>query len=231
MSSKFKFFDRGFKDTLVLVPGWATDYRIFSSLELGYNYLIQADFDTGNFNARLSEELRVRAITHVSLCGWSLGGFLAAEFASDNARSIDELILISIRERFDPPVLKDTEAKLRENKKAYLYKFYLEWFSNNDTKKLAWFKKNLLRDYAAGMELKELVAGLEYLADAGIDAQRLTALRKITIVHGSQDKIMPVNEARALASSLPNAKFVCIEGAGHIPFLTRGFIREFKNNG
>lgn len=225
---RFKFFERGFKETLVLIPGWATDYRIFSRLELEYNYLIQVDFDPVDFKERLLEELDIRALDKVSLFGWSLGGFLAAEFAKSYCLRVNELILVSIREKFDPAVLKDTRAKLIENKKAFLYKFYLEWFSANDKKELSWFKKNLLMDYAKGMELRDLLAGLDYLNHARIDAQALSALKKITIFHGSLDKIMPLDEALSIKQLLAKARFICMDGVGHIPFLKRDFTREFK---
>ena len=38
--SEFKLIDRGFKDTILLIPGWAADYRIFDSLDLEFNYLL-----------------------------------------------------------------------------------------------------------------------------------------------------------------------------------------------
>lgn len=227
-NSRFKFFNRGFKDTLVLIPGWATDYRIFSSLDLEYNYLIQSDFNPVDFKERLLKELDARALNKVSLLGWSLGGFLVAEFALSHAARVNELILVSIREKFDPAVLQETRAKLKENKKAFLYKFYLEWFSVNDANELSGFKKNLLMDYAGSMKLEDLLTGLDYLVHAGIDARALSVLKKVTIFHGSLDKIMPFNEALEIKQQLPEVRFICMDGVGHIPFLKREFTREFK---
>jgi len=105
--SKFKLLDRGFNDTLVLIPGWATDYRIFSALDLDYNYLMTDKFYPFNFNAELAGFLNKERIDKVSLFGWSLGGFLAGGFALKNPDRINELILISIRKKFERAALEE----------------------------------------------------------------------------------------------------------------------------
>src|SRR3989338_10238336 len=130
--SKFKAVNRGFKDTIVLVPGWATDYRIFYNLDLNYNYLLPVDFSPAGFADSLSEFLDTLSIGRVSLFGWSQGGFLASDFASHNAGKINELVLAGIRKRYDCKALEEIKLKLTKNKKAFLYKFYLDCFSAAD---------------------------------------------------------------------------------------------------
>lgn len=41
------------------------------------------------------------------------------------------------------------------------------------------------------------------------------------IIHGSRDVITPVDAAKNLAAKIPNSKLVIIEGAGHVPTITR----------
>jgi pimeloyl-ACP methyl ester carboxylesterase len=41
------------------------------------------------------------------------------------------------------------------------------------------------------------------------------------IIHGSQDVITPVANSENLAAKIPNSKLVIIEGAGHVPTMTR----------
>ncbi len=132
--SEFSYIYRGFKEAIVLIPGWATDYRIFSNLDLNYNYLLPVRFNPLDFKKKLSKELDKRGINKISMLGWSLGGFLAVEFFSDNPERIDKLILISIRKRYDSKNLEDIAFKLKKNKKAWLYKFYLDCFSKKDKK-------------------------------------------------------------------------------------------------
>ena len=41
------------------------------------------------------------------------------------------------------------------------------------------------------------------------------------IIHGSRDVITPVSASEGLAERIPNSKLVVIEGAGHVPTITR----------
>jgi pimeloyl-ACP methyl ester carboxylesterase len=40
------------------------------------------------------------------------------------------------------------------------------------------------------------------------------------VIHGSDDKIVPLEGGRALAEGIPNSKVVIVDGAGHVPTLT-----------
>lgn len=227
--SEFKFLNRGFKKTMVLIPGWATDYRIFKGLDLGYNYLLPLKFKPLTFVEDLLRQLNKKGIEKISLFGWSLGGFLAAEFALKNPKRIEELILLSIRKSFEPALLKNIGQKIRENKRAYLYKFYVECFSNAEKEESSRFKEYILIKYVWGMRLEDLLSGLDYLAQAKIMPQGLSMLPKIRIFHGEDDKVAPLKEAVEISSRLPKAKFIRMPLAGHIPFLNPKFKRHFDN--
>jgi len=41
------------------------------------------------------------------------------------------------------------------------------------------------------------------------------------IIHGSRDVITPVAASENLAARIPNSRLVIIEGAGHVPTITR----------
>lgn len=226
---KIKFIDRGFEENIVLIPGWATDWRIFATLNLSYNYLLPIEIDAFNFEKEFIEQLDKLSLDEISLFGWSMGGFLAAGFAVNNPQRVGELILLSIRQKHDPLLLKDIESKLIAGKNAYLYKFYLGCFSEYDREGLIWFKKNVFKSYIAEMELDSLIAGLQYLSDAKINLEPLAALKKVRIIHGGQDKIAPLNEAMEFKSKFPWAEFVCMQKAGHIPFLSHNFNLNFYN--
>lgn len=229
METGFKFIDRGFKETIVLIPGWATDYRIFQPLELDFNYLLPLKFLPLNFVEKLKLELDKKKIKKISLFGWSMGAFLAIEFALVNPERVEELILLSIKERFDPVVLKNIELKLEENKQAYLYKFYLNFFSDNDKEELRWFKTRLLKKYLNEMEFGDLKSGLEYLSKARIDFQSLALFKKVRIFHGEEDRIVAFEEALQIKSRLPLAKLIGLKGIGHILFLKKNFTQVFYN--
>src|SRR5512135_1893728 len=126
--SAFKIWNRGFKENMVLVPGWATDSRIFSALDLHANYLLPTSIQPFHFKEDLRAFLDAQSIDKVSLFGWSSGGFLATDFALENSSRIEELILVSIRRSYPVLALKKIRGYLEKNRRAYLYKFYLECF-------------------------------------------------------------------------------------------------------
>ncbi len=223
--SEFKFIDRGFKDLLVLIPGWATDSRIFSGLNLDYNYLLTTSLYPFDFKKALFD--KIEKTEKVSLFGWSLGGFLAAEFAQDYPQKINELILLSIREKFEAKGLEDIKLKLNKNKNTYLYKFYRECFYGNGEEAFNWFKENLLNEYLEKIELKELIFGLNYFASTAICPADLMSLAKIKIFHGKEDQIVSLEEAIKIKSKIPHAEFICLEDAGHLPFLSTQFRKWF----
>ncbi|MEK7867785.1 MAG: alpha/beta hydrolase [Candidatus Omnitrophota bacterium] len=224
---EIKLIQRGFQENLVLIPGWAADYRIFDSLDLSYNYLAPVKFSPLNFAAELDTRLDEYAVEKVSLLGWSMGGFLACDFAAASPERVDELILLSVREKFEQGYLQEIAEKIRKNKRAWLHKFYLGCFSKSDFEGRSYFKKELLKDYVDGISLGELVNGLGYLSKAKIDTGALTRIKKIRIFHGESDAVAPVEEAGKISSCLPQAEFISLPNLGHIIFLNKRFKAAF----
>ena len=213
----FKYLDRGYQKVIVLIPGWATDYRIFDSLDLDFNYLLPLNFSPFTFEKNLLRVLRDKKISRVSLLGWSLGGFLGAEFAAKHTDPIDELILISIRKKYKEREIAEVKGLLKKSKKGYLYNFYTRCFS--EKKNLSQFKKSLFRRYCKKLDLEYLLETLDYLRRAEIKPEELAGVGKIKIIHGEADKIAPVKEAGNIKEGLVQAEFVSIRDSGHIPFL------------
>ena len=228
VESKFRIAKRGFENTIVLVPGWATDYRIFDTLDLNYDYLLPIDFNPAGFENTLKEFLKAESIGRVSLFGWSQGGFLASDFASRNPENINELILTGIRKNYDQKTLEEIKLKLTKNKRAFLYKFYLDCFSPADNQARSWFKSRLLKDYLDNMSVEQLIEGLDYLSRAGINTESLSGIKKIRIFHGTEDRIAPLQEALEVKSCLPQAEFIRIDGSGHLVFLNPDFKERFN---
>jgi pimeloyl-ACP methyl ester carboxylesterase len=227
LKSEFKFLDRGFKDTLVLIPGWATDYRIFNRLKLDYNYILTTKLSLSNFNQALLSQLDEFKINKVSVFGFSMGAFLAAGFAAGFPEKITELILVGVRNAYNPEILEDIKCKIQKNKRSWLYKFYINCFSRADAEALAWFRNNLLEEYTDNLDMQELLRGLNYLASQALQPKTLKKIENIRIFHGSKDIIAPIREVLKIKSDLPQAKLIYLEDAGHLSFLNSGFREKF----
>jgi pimeloyl-ACP methyl ester carboxylesterase len=217
----FRFLDRGRKDSIVLIPGWATDHRIFDLLDLDYNYILPIGYSPFWGADGFTRFLRERKIEKVSLFGWSLGGFRACDFAARYPGMVSELILVGIRERYDPEGLDSIEQQLRRNKRGYLYKFYSQCFFDKDER--ARFKMGLMKSYLKELSLESLLDSLDHLRSAEIKPEGLRKAERITILHGTGDRIAPIEEARRISEGLKNARFVPVAGAGHMPFLNSEF--------
>lgn len=213
----FKYLDRGRQRTILLVPGWAADHRIFDSLNLKFNYLLPLDFSPFTFEGGILNTLEEKGVGKISLLGWSLGGFLAAEFAAKYPDLVEELILVSIRKKYKEEKIAGIKELLKKSKRGYLYKFYTQCFSKKIS--LSWFKKNLLKTYCEEFDLEYLLRTLDYLEKARINTQELAGIERIKIIHGESDRIAPIDEAREVQEAIANAELITIENSGHIPFL------------
>jgi len=206
-----------------LIPGWAFDYRIFDTLDLPYNYIFFCGDSVLGFEDSLKEALRKNNIGRVSFFGWSQGAFLASDFAAKNPDIVDEVILVSIRKKYNGEVLENIKRYLGKNRKSFLYKFYRDCFCEAEAERSAWFRKRFLKYYLHNTQLQGLVGNLDWLSRARIRPEPLKELRKIKIIHGRKDRIAPVEEAQEIKNSLPRARLIIFEDTGHLPFLRRDF--------
>ena len=207
---------------MVIVGGWAFDYRIFASLELGYNYLLFCGDCLVDFEGELEKVLLKKDIDRISLLGWSQGAFAACAFAGGNREIVEEVILISARQKYEEHGLLEIKNYLEKNSTAYLYSFYRKFFGRQEKELYQRFKETLLKDYLKQSPQK-LIEGLDWIGQAEIKPEALKDLKNITIVHGRNDSIAPVDEAIELADSLPQARLIVFEDVGHLPFLRKDF--------
>ena len=225
-TTKFKFINRGYSATLVLLPGWASDHRIFETLDFAYNYIIPVNFVPTAFKENLLRTLQENSLSKVSILGWSLGGFAACEFSAEYSSHIEELILVGIKQKYKQVDLELIKRYLNKNKKAYLNRFYVQCF--HDSKYLDYFKENFAKKYHEDFMLDVLLKGLDYLGTTEIKAGSLKMIKKIKIIHGEFDNIASLEEAKMVKDGLPQAEFIVVKGMGHMPFLNPDFRKHIK---
>jgi len=217
----FRFVDRKKKEHLAFIPGWGFDGRVFANLDLPYNYYFFDDADITKFEDELKKILPENNIERISIFGWSQGAFEACNFASKNPGIVEEIILVSVRKRYEKENLNYIKKHILKNRTAFMCKFYRQCFCAED--QYSWFKIALLKDYLDKMSTEMLVEGLDWLGQVEIRPELLKGLKCIKIIHGKEDKVAPVEEAVWIANSLPQAELITFEEAGHLPFLQPGF--------
>ncbi len=218
----FKFIDRGEKKSIVLIPGWAFDCRIFNLLNLKYNYFLVESIS--NFEIELKKTFRFfKGENKISLFGWSQGAFIAYDFACKNPNNVDKLILVSPQLRYKKEVLENIKSLLKRNKNAYLIKFYKDCFFGSEVKYFKWFKENLLNDYLKDFKTDDLIKGLERISELKLETQ---SVKNLTIVYGEKDKISNgsgLSIWNDIKENFKEAKFIVFKDSGHLPFLNSAF--------
>jgi pimeloyl-ACP methyl ester carboxylesterase len=222
----FKFADRNKKQYLVLVAGWAFDCRIFNGLDLPYNYCFFEGDSIASFEDQMKKLLQEKAIEKISIFGFSQGAFAASLFAATNPDKVSELILVGLRKKYDEKDLENIKNYLAKNPSAFLYSFYKDCFCQEEKEAYLLFKRTLLKDYLAHPSTAQLTEALNWLSRVEITQQSLEKIKKIKIVHGTEDAIAPILEAADIARSLPQARFIAFEETGHLPFLRNDFKRR-----
>lgn len=221
-----RFVDRHAADSLVIVPGWAFDHRIFAGLDLPYNYYI---FDATSPSILVDEVkdlvFRIDRCS-VSFLGWSKGAFAVCELAARNPELVDELLLISVRRRYDKEELDNMRESLRKNKTACLKRFYRQCFSKEEMERYQWFKTALLKDSLETISMERLMGDLDWLEQVEIRPQDLRGIADVKLIHGVRDAIAPIEHAAELAGALPQSQLIAFEQAGHMPFLRGDFKRR-----
>ena len=222
----FRFVDRHAAKHLVIAPGWGFDHRIFAGLDWPYDCYIF----NGPRMSSLDDDVKALASRldtgKVSLLGWSKGAFAVCEFAGKNPELIDELFLVGVRRKYSRTELKDMQAGLEKNRAACLKRFYRHCFAKAEMEQYQWFKGALLKSYLETMSMEQLTKDLNWLGQAEIHPQDLQRIEKVKFIHGADDAIAPVDQAIALARSLPQAQFITFEQTGHMPFLRDDFQRR-----
>jgi len=191
-------------ELLQLLPGWATDHRIFGPLE-----------------NHLKEHPK-------TIIGFSLGGLMAVKMAKAFPEKVSQVILISIRPQYPHEQIKWMQSRLQEDKHRCLSEFYQQCFENEEDHQH--FKKTLMSDYLDQFGTNELSDGLAQLGKESLSPETLSTLPNLVICHGTRDKIAPFSEAKQLAASVPSAQWVTLKGAGHVPFFHKPHVDQILSS-
>jgi len=204
---------------LVLFPGWATDSRIFSKLDLGYTRRKAIETKNEHFFDSLAGELAKKSLKAI-MVGWSLGGVQAAHFTAKYPDLVEKAVLVSVKEQYTPNEISKMKEYLARDKEVYLGSFYKRSFSGNPKTDKDWFDAELKSSYIEEMITGKLVSDLDFLKDNPLPIEKLkNCSRKLAFVHGENDSIINADELTPLKEKLFGAKFFVIKNAGHVPFL------------
>jgi pimeloyl-ACP methyl ester carboxylesterase len=221
MSEEFVVTGEG-DPLVVLLPGWATDGRIFEGVLPGVTAVTTGTLRPEGFSRRLAVFLDRAARGPVTVVGWSLGGFLAAEFAREYPDRVRRVVLVGIRREYPKGDVEAVLRSLSADQGSCLSGFYARCFYPSKMPAYRRFRTGLQAAYLREMDGGALREGLSYLARARLSGEALPAC-PAAIVHGEKDVVAPFAEAEGVAREGGNATFHPLPGAAHAAFLADGF--------
>src|SRR5512141_449784 len=219
-----EFFVVGGEDvpSMVLLPGWATDGRIFDGVLPGVTAVTTGPLRPEGFSRRLATFLDRTVRGPVTVVGWSLGGFLAAEFARECPERVRRVVLVGIRREYPAGDVEAVLRSLSADPGGCLSGFYAQCFYPSQIPAYRRFRSGLQAAYLRELDGGALREGLSYLAEARLSGETLPAC-PVAIVHGENDVVAPLVEAEGVPREGGNATFHPMPGASHAAFLAGGF--------
>lgn len=183
----------------------------------------QGPWMIAHFAEDLKHYMNENEISRATICGLSLGGYVALHFAAHHSERISSLILCDTRADGDSNEAKDKRYALMQK----ITKDGLEGFAEDFSKQV--LSVESLRNTELQENLKEEILKNrqeDVLMTLGALASRrdsTSLLHRIEVptlvVVGDDDRITPVDVNRTLAENLPHAEFRMIPHAGHLPNL------------
>ena len=252
--NKIRYLESGSsKKTLVLVHGlgasserWQYVLPFFESnfhvivpdlIGFGYSDKPIADYTIDYFSIFLKKFLISLGVEQTSIIGSSLGGQIAAEYASSNSQHVDKLILVS-----PSGIMKQSTFALDAYIMAALYpnqqsaKNAFETMDGSGKK----IPMTIIDGFVTRMKLPNakfaFMSTLLGLKNCDLITKKLENISSSTLViWGSDDPVIPITFADDFVSSIINCKFHEMRNCGHTPYvqepeLFASRVLEFLNN-
>jgi pimeloyl-ACP methyl ester carboxylesterase len=224
------------KPQLDALEGW---WRIAPDLRgMGGSDAPDAGYSMAAYAEDLLALLDSLRIERVVLCGHSMGGYVGFELMRRALDRIRAVVLVATRAEADTPEgqrARDAAARsAREHgaeaiADAMLPNMLGPTALQGDPTLVATVRRVMARTPVVG-----LVGALAAMRDRPDSTSFLASLQHVPtlVLAGAEDRIIPVERARAMTERIPGAKLTVVPAAGHLPSLeapepTTAAIRAF----
>lgn len=236
--SKIRYLESGTsKDALVLIHGLGAsaerwdrviplledDYRVVVPDLIGFGYSDKplADYTPKFFSDFIEKFFAACNLQRPAIVGSSLGGQIAAEYASSHPSNIEKLVLVSpagMMKQSTPALDAYIMAAMYPGKKSAKRAFEMMDGSGKsaDEAIINGFVKRM-RMHNAKMAFMSTLLGLKNSELITSKLQAITA--PVLIVWGSDDPVIPIVHAAGFVSSIRNCRLCKMDGCGHTPYV------------
>lgn len=169
-------------------------------------------------------------LTGVSVIGFSVGGWIAAEMATKNCSRINRLVLVDpVGVKIGGPLDRDIQDIyfLPPDKVAAL-KFHDP--SNDPLHDMAVLSDKQATAVAQHRETTAKLCWEPYFHNPSLKHRLHRVQAKTLVLWGANDRLVTPKYGRAYAKRIPDAKFVAIPKAGHYPHIEQqdAFLKEVR---
>lgn len=217
------------------LTGW---HRILPDLRgLGLSEAPEDGYAMAEYADDLAALLDLLHVPDAVVCGLSMGGYVAFELLRRHPQRVRALVLANTRAAADDATGRAkrdaTIARIRRDGPGFLADEMLPKLVGPDTARTQPDVVRQVRTMVTGQSTSGLIGALAAMRDRPDSRPMLGDITIPTlVVHGSDDQLIPLAEARAMADAIPGAHFAVIPAAGHLAPMeqavnTGRVIREF----
>ncbi len=211
-----QFIDKGHAQTLVFLPGWALDTRIFDTIESPFNRLYLNDICSASLISDLKQAFHINAIKPAHFIGFSMGAFRCLDIFKQSPGLIRSVTLIGLNTGYKKTDIALIRRLLIENIQGYLRSFYQACF--HEKSEFRSFYTRLGKEFCNTLELKTLLSELDYLDAASVRLEDLVQMPNLTLIHGKYDRIAPLKNMSLIYKACTSVQ---LPPTGHIEAITR----------
>ncbi len=206
-----------------VIPNFAKYYRVIVPDLIGFGYSDKpiVDYTPDFFSSFLGKFLDVLEIKRLNMIGSSLGGQIAAEYASANPNNVEKLTLVSpggSMKQSTPALDAYIMAALYPNEQSAKNAFEMMESSGNDV------NNEIVQGFIERMHLPN--AKLAFMSTVLGMKNSANITPKLHLIHsptliiwGSKDPVIPIKHAEQFVSYLTNCQFQIMDGCGHTPYV------------
>ena len=211
-----------------IVPILAEHYSVIQvdNRGIGDSVAKRPALSLGDHSSDFVELLDAFQIDQAHVMGISFGGVLAQRFSSDHPQRVDRLVLVSTTNR-SHPYLRSMAALLGHAIRRFPLEMYFrtvellgnspQFFDAHEAEIMAALPMHLNDRLTRAV----LTRQLHCLSTATCASVERIITAPTLVIAGEYDALIPNCYGKELASELPDARFVLIDGCGHNPIIER----------
>ena len=202
-------------DFAPLMPALARHHRVYALDLLGYGASDRPNMDysiTLETNV-LREFLDSQGLTRVDLAGWSMGGWIALDFAVQAPERVNRLVLLdSAGLKFVPAFdvrlfSPHTLAEIQELEELLTpHPWHIPGFMMRD-----FLRQLRAQDWVIERTVNSMLTGREVL-----DGKLADVTMPVLLVWGKQDAVTPLSLGEAMHRQMPQSVLVILDDCGHV---------------